>query len=222
MLVPRKTKIVRRLRRTKGKKRPPAAQSTSLRMAGVPFPLKIAAWLPFAADIPIAGAPLVNVDFLANSAYHVNGANSVYNFSLLGNVYHQFLVDKARFTFTVSNSTASVGVWAIIYPDDNGSTLGPTAASQQKGAIQMVLAPVSGSPSVLTRTIDVDFRKFFGLQMNTATTSFVGSYAGVSPSHTLYVRFVASTLDGTTNISGQLVVSAFLHVVSFDVADAAP
>jgi hypothetical protein len=218
----------RKSARSKIQKKPRPKRSggefTTISMASVPFPLKISNWLPYAYPYVLAGNPLYNESLNANTVYHVDGTRNVYNFGAMSTVYQRFLVDKVRLEYTVQNTTAGIGLIFVIYPTENGaSALTALAAAQQKGAVVGFAAPSSGAPSSVTKTIDVDMRRFFGVQnLSTSNAIYCGDYGGYQPTVLYYLKIAVSSIDGATNVTANVFMRAWFHTTSFSAIDAAP
>lgn len=228
LAIPSRPKVRRQRlkRRPKGRNRRQGGGgvSLSISMASVPFPLKIANWLPACWIGALSAGPTYGLVFSANSVYKFDGTHNAYNFTALSAVYNDFLVDKVRLELTIQNTTAAMGLSFAIYPSANPVGLTSfLAASSQKDVAVGFIAPLSGGPSVVTRTCDLDIKKFFGLQsLSTSDTTYTGSYTVPAlPSNVLNFHAVVSASDAATTVTANVTARFWYHTISFGVDDAA-
>jgi hypothetical protein len=212
----------------KGSRSKPAGQRQSATMVSIekpsiPFPLQISNWLPGSYFAASSLAASYTITLTANSATAYDGTRNVENYALMSAVYYKFLIDYCKLRITISNTTSTVGMWFVIYPSlDSGSVSTVVAASVQKEAVVGFIAPNGGAPSIVTKKVAVDVKKFCGLHgLSTSDTSYTGQYAGAAPAVILYWHIVYGSLDGLTVVTANVVYQMLPHVTSFDVVDSA-
>jgi hypothetical protein len=190
---------------------------------GFPFPTKQACVLLGNTFNQFAGASIYRVSILANSIYHFDTVHNVYYSNALTAFYDQFLVDSAEFVVTVQNTSATVGLTAVLFPTLSTSTASLASALNQRDAVVLEVAPVNGSPSIVTKTIRTDLKRFFGLtNLSTTDVNYVGGIAVAAPAQVYYMGIVIGALDGTTNVTANIQVRCMYHTTLLQTVDAAP